>query len=171
MALTQDYFELFGLPKRFRIDSQALEEAFRRVSLQVHPDRFAGASPAMQRVAEQWSARANEAHAVLASPLRRAAYLCERAGAPIEAEKNTRMPIDFLMQQMSWREALEAGRGDKRALEALREKVSGEGRSLVEAIGAALDDEKSPEKAVPLVRKLMFIDKMAGEVSAALEKI
>lgn len=171
MALTQDYFELFGLAPCYRIDAKALEEAFRRVSLQVHPDRFAGASPAMQRVAEQWSARANEAHAVLASPLKRAAYLCERAGAPLEAEKNTRMPVDFLMQQMGWREALESGAGDRSKLETLRGEVADEGRALIEAIGEALDDEKSPQKAVPLVRKLMFIEKMAGEVSAALGKI
>lgn len=171
MALTQDYFELFGLPARFRIDLAALDEAFRRVSLQVHPDRFAGAGPAMQRVAEQWSARANEAHAALSSPLSRAVYLCERAGAPVEAESNTRMPMDFLMQQMQWREALEAAAGKPAELKPLGEEVSREESRLIESLGAAFDDEQDPKKAVPLVRRLMFVDKMAREVRAALEKI
>jgi len=36
--------------------------------------------------------RVNEAYQRLKDPLRRGAYLCELAGAPIEAENNTAMP-------------------------------------------------------------------------------
>ena len=55
----------------------------------------------------QWSVRINEAYQRLKDPLRRAAYLCELGGASIQAENNTAMPTAFLMQQMSWREALD----------------------------------------------------------------
>jgi molecular chaperone HscB len=55
----------------------------------------------------QWSVRINEAYQRLKDPLKRAAYLCELAGAPVRAEDNTAMPAAFLMQQMEWREALE----------------------------------------------------------------
>lgn len=171
MALTEDYFALFGLPAQFRTDLAALEAAFRKVELQVHPDRFAGASPAMRRVAEQWSARANEARAALEKPLSRAVYMCERAGAPVDAENNTRMPVDFLMQQMEWRERFEASAGSRGALEELAAAVAAENGKLVEAIAAALDDEKDAKKAVPLVRRLMFVDKMARDIRGALEKI
>ena len=94
----------------FRVDQKALDEGYRRVELQVHPDRFASATPAMKRVAEQWSQRANEALSTLSDPLKRAVYLCESAGFPVNAENNTRMPVDFLMQQMEWREKFEAGK-------------------------------------------------------------
>jgi molecular chaperone HscB len=43
----------------------------------------------------------------LKDPLKRAAYLCELAGVPVQSESNTAMPTAFLMQQMQWREALE----------------------------------------------------------------
>ena len=73
----------------------------------MHPDRFAGEGAAAQRIAMQWAVRVNEAYQRLKDPLKRAAYLCELRGAPIEAESNTAMPAAFLMQQMAWREALD----------------------------------------------------------------
>jgi hypothetical protein len=73
----------------------------------VHPDRFAAQGDAAQRIAMQWAVRVNEAYQRLKDPLRRAAYLCELSGAPINAENNTAMPAAFLMQQMAWREALD----------------------------------------------------------------
>ncbi|MCI6530411.1 MAG: Fe-S protein assembly co-chaperone HscB [Mesosutterella sp.] len=169
MALTEDYFELFGLPARFRIDGKALEEAFRRIELEVHPDRFAGASPAMKRVAEQWSVRANEAHSVLSNPLSRAVYLCGRMGVPVDAENSTRMPVDFLMQQMDWRERFEAAKekNDAKAMQSLAAAVAAEDERLTGEIASALDDQKDPKKAAELVRRLMFVDKMARELSSS----
>ena len=88
----------------------------------MHPDRFASGTAAERRVAMQWATRANEAYTTLRSPQRRAAYLVERAGVPINAETNTAMPPAFLMQQMEWREALDEVRGDSAALDALSER-------------------------------------------------
>lgn len=84
MADKLDMFQLLGVPRKFRVDQKALDEGYRRVELQVHPDRFASATPAMKRVAEQWSQRANEALSTLSDPLKRAVYLCESAGLPRE---------------------------------------------------------------------------------------
>lgn len=79
-----DHFGLFGLPARFDLDPQALESAWRTVAAQVHPDRYATASPAERRVAMQWAARANEAYRLLRDPLLRARYLCEQAGVDLQ---------------------------------------------------------------------------------------
>ena len=169
MSDKMDYFELLGLPRSFRIDGKALEEGYRRVELQVHPDRFASASPAVRRVAEQWAQRANEARATLSDPLKRAVYLCEAAGCPVEAESNTRMPVDFLMQQLDWRERLESGKGDADALARLRAEGAAERDRTIARIGETIDERKSPKDAVPDVRRLMFIDKMSRDI-ASVEK-
>ena len=39
-------------------------------------------------------------------PLERAKYLLHLADHDIQAENNTAMPADFLMEQMEWREAV-----------------------------------------------------------------
>src|SRR4051794_6042601 len=109
----QNHFELFHLPQRFEIDMSALDKAYREVQNRVHPDKFAHASDAEKRVAMQWATRANEAYQTLKDPYKRAAYLCEQNGVDVQAESNTAMPADFLMQQMEWREALEDAKHSK----------------------------------------------------------
>src|SRR5690606_37929011 len=96
-----------GLPRAFALDRATLDAQWKALQAKVHPDRFAAEGGTAQRVAMQWAVRVNEAHQRLKDPLKRAAYLCELAGAPIRSESNTAMPADFLMQQMQWREALE----------------------------------------------------------------
>ena len=107
MNLGDNDFVLFNLPERFALDRPDLDARWRKLQASAHPDKFTADGPAAQRVAMQWSVRINEAYRRLREPLSRAAYLCELRGAPIAAESNTAMPADFLMQQMSWREALD----------------------------------------------------------------
>ncbi|MDB5918051.1 MAG: Fe-S protein assembly co-chaperone HscB, partial [Massilia sp.] len=109
----QNHFDLFQLPARFTIDVKALDAAYRDVQGQVHPDRFINATDAEKRVAMQWATRANEAYQTLKNPQKRARYLCELNGVDLQTESNTAMPMDFLMQQMEWREALGEARAAK----------------------------------------------------------
>ncbi len=166
-----DHFELFGLPPRFAIDLDALERAYKDVQGRVHPDRFAAGTAAERRVAMQWATRANEAYSTLRSPQKRAAYLVERAGVPIEAETNTAMPPAFLMQQMEWREALDEARGDPAALNELRATMNEERDQVLAALGRAIDESRDYPQAAALVRQLMFIDRFAAEVGHADEAL
>lgn len=164
-----DHFELFGLPPRFAIDLDALERAYKDVQGQVHPDRFASGTAAERRVAMQWATRANEAYTTLRSPQKRAAYLVERAGVPINAETNTVMPPAFLMQQMEWREALDEAHGDPAELDALSATMNEERGELISAIEHAIDASRDYAQAAALVRQLMFIDRFASEIGHATE--
>lgn len=162
-----DHFDLFGLPARFAIDEASLEQAYRRVQAQVHPDRFAAAGAAERRVAMQWAARANEAFRTLRSPLARAAYLCERHGQPIEAESNTAMPAGFLMQQMQWREELDEARGgDRQAALALAREVEARRQEVLARVASALDERHDYADAAAGVRELHFIDRFREELAA-----
>jgi len=165
----RDHFSLFGLAPRFALDLGALEAAYRTVQAQVHPDRFAAAGAAEKRVAIEWAARANEALRVLRSPLRRAAYLCERHGAPIESESNTAMPAEFLDQQLEWREALAEAQAaaDRGALAHLVEQTRAEHERLVAELGELLDRRGDYAAATKLVRQLMFVEKFGAEADAA----
>ncbi len=162
----QNHFELFHLPQRFAIDLQMLEEAYREVQNQVHPDKFATAPDAERRVAMQWATRANEAYQTLKNPFKRAAYLCELHGVDLETESNTAMPREFLMQQMEWREALDEARDarDLSALEDLADEMQATVKRQLLRIGGQIEGEDF-ESAAQGVRQLMFLEKFGSEVA------
>ena len=168
MNLQSNDFELFGIPVQFAQDRAQLDARWKELQREAHPDKFAAQGPAAQRLAMQWSVRINEAYQRLKDPLKRASYLCELHGAPINAENNTAMPSVFLMQQMEWREALEDAESiddlDKIALES----KTGQHEQLLK-IEQTLDQKKDFSEAAQQVRSLMFIERFAREVDARIE--
>lgn len=167
--LKKSYFELLGLPERFGVDPASLQQGFRSLQAVVHPDRFAAAGGTERRIAMQLATLANEAYRTLADPGCRAAYLCERHGVPLQAETNTAMGREFLMQQMSWREALEDALGsrDRQALGGLAQLLCDHRDRLLAEIAAAIDGDHDYVHAADAVRRLMFVDKFGAEVAAA----
>jgi molecular chaperone HscB len=168
--ITDNDFVLFGLPECFALDRPDLDARWRKLQASAHPDKFAAEGPAAQRMAMQWSVRINEAYRRLREPLTRAAYLCELRGAPIEAQSNTAMPADFLMQQMSWREALDDAANDAE-LAALDDEVRMTERALLAQLAELLDERHAPALAAERVRALMFIAKFRADLSRRAEAI
>lgn len=177
MNLSANFFELFGLPARFTLDRTLLDKAYRDLQAQVHPDRFADAGPAEQRVSMQWATRANEAYNVLRNPLSRARYFLELHGVDLAIESNTAMPADFLVEQMEWREAVEEARqgGEHHELETLHQRLRSELDSRYAALGVLLDEvealQKNRDHAALEVRKLMFLEKLLQEIDDALAEL
>lgn len=170
MNLDADDFTLFAVPAAFAQDRAALDARWKALQAEVHPDRFASQGAAAQRVAMQWAVRVNEAYQRLKDPLKRAAYLCERNGAPIGAENNTAMPGAFLMQQMEWREALDEA-GEPAELERLSAEVTQSRRSVLSGLQRLLDDAHDYPAAAQQVRALMFIERFATEVERKLDAL
>jgi molecular chaperone HscB len=167
--LQSNDFELFGVNQQFAQDRSALDARWKALQREAHPDKFAAQGDAAQRLAMQWSVRINEAYQRLKDPLKRAAYLCELAGAPINAHSNTAMPSAFLMQQMEWREELDDAQSAS-ALDALRENVDSAQRALLESCAHLLDVAHDYPAAVQSVRALMFIEKFAHDLDLAFDK-
>lgn len=170
MKLTDHDFDLFGLPMRFAQDRVALDARWKALQTEVHPDRFASEGGTAQRVAMQWAIRVNEAYQRLKDPLKRAAYLCELHGAPIEAENNTAMPGAFLMQQMEWREALDEAR-TLDAVEALADDVAAHERRLQQQLATLIDERQDWPAAAAQVRALMFVVRFAADVDRRLDAL
>ena len=168
MNIDADDFTLLGLTRAFALDRSQLDAAWKALQAQVHPDRFAAEGGTAQRLAMQWAVRDNEAHQRLKDPLKRAAYLCELGGAPVQAHSNTSMPGDFLMQQMHWRETLEeADRVDE--VESLSDEVQAQRKARLARVTQLLDVDANPAQAAQEVRALMFIDRLLEEIDARLE--
>jgi molecular chaperone HscB len=167
--LQSNDFELFEIEQCFAQDRGVLDRHWKDLQRGAHPDKFAAADGAAQRVAMQWSVRINEAYQRLKDPLKRAAYLCDLAGSPVNAHTNTSMPVDFLMLQMQWRESLEEAQ-TIHALDALRHDVDAQRKQLLVSCAEQIDVAKNYDVAVQSVRKLMFIEKFAVDMDRAFEK-
>lgn len=171
MNLSQDHFELFGLPPRFRLDLPRLDSRYRELQREVHPDRFAAAPQSEQRVSMQLSTRVNEAYQTLKSPLGRAGYLLQLQGLDPEFETNTAMPEGFLGEQLELREALEEAveAGDARRLAALSDQLRRQRESLLGKLESDLDERQAWSEAAGTLRQLMFLEKFGEEISDAEE--
>ena len=170
MNIHSSDFELFDVPLQFAQDRSQLDARWKQLQREAHPDKFAGQGAAAQRVAMQWSVRINEAYQRLKNPLKRASYLCELHGAPINAENNTAMPTDFLMQQMAWREALDDAKTRQNFDEIALQSLSF-GRDMLLKIEHSLDVNRDFLAAALQVRSLMFVERFASEVDARIDQL
>ncbi|HEX5337499.1 MAG TPA: Fe-S protein assembly co-chaperone HscB [Gallionella sp.] len=169
----QNHFQLFGLAQSFHLDAAQLEQQYRALQALVHPDKQAHLPDAEQRIAMQRATLVNEAYQTLRSPIRRARYLLSLHGVDTQEESNTAMPVDFLMVQMEWREAVaEAEQAkDADALDKLEAHIKRETRELEAQLAVKIDTEKNYAEAAGLVRKLRFMEKLAEEIHAAYDAI
>jgi molecular chaperone HscB len=86
-----DYFTFFGLPRRLTVESADLEQRFRTLSRQFHPDYFYNAEPVERRASLERSSYLNDAYRTLKNPVSRVEYLLQLEGVaargPEEASK------------------------------------------------------------------------------------
>lgn len=170
MNLNASDFELFNLPVSFGQDRVSIDARWKELQRQAHPDKFAAHGAAAQRLAMQWSVRINEAYQRLKDPARRAAYLCELHGAPIQAQSNVAMPADFLMQQMALREALEEAHGAE-PLDALSTQCRALLHDMLAETATLIDEKKDYQTAAQSVRALMFIEKFQQDIDKRIEAL
>ncbi len=173
LDFSRNHFELFAMPMVFGIDAEQLDLAYRNIQTEIHPDKFAHAGEAEQRLSMQWSTRVNEAYQTLRKPFERARYLLQLHGIDAMDAKNTVMPADFLMRQMEWREALlEAREGrDIKALQGLEKDLQAHARQLQDQLASLLDAQRDYIEAGNVLRKVRFMDKLLDEIDATYEAI
>jgi molecular chaperone HscB len=172
MSSTQnDYFQLFTLPEQFDIDTKLLETNFRKIQSASHPDRFVSATASDKLASMQLATLSNEAYGTLKNAARRAKYLLEKQGIDAVADTNTALPMDFLMQQMEWREQLEDAKAAKDipAMDKLYNELRSEAKGLERELTGLFDDKKDYATATEVTRKLIFIDKVCADIQQAIE--
>ena len=170
MKIDSDDFELFGLPQQFALETDAVDSRWRALQAEVHPDRFVSMGVASQRTAMQWAVRVDEGHRRLRDPVRRAAYLCELAGTPVDAERNTVMPLGFLQHQMAWREALDDA-ATPAELQALEDEVGRYRHNALAQLEQTIDRNKDWTGAAQAVRSLMFVERFASDIDHRMEAL
>ena len=169
--LKQDFFALFRLSPGFKLDAAELASRYRELQQVVHPDRYASSSEQDRRLSMQNAAHVNEAYQTLKHPLSRARYLLEMRGCAVD--QSAAMPADFLMEQMSLREQLEAVPTEAEPLATLMQlgqDVQRKIGDLEQAFVEQLAQEES-EPAVEIFNKMQFLYRLLDEIDASEERL
>jgi molecular chaperone HscB len=166
-----DPFALFGVAPAFSLDMAALEKTYRDWQSKVHPDRHAHLPADAQKQALVQATAINDAWQTLKSPLLRAQCLIERAGVSLGLETNTVMPLDFLEEQMVWRERLEEAQRDSEALWDLRTQLKAWAARMQATLGVLIDEKSDWHAAAGCVRQLKFIEKLQHDTETALDAL
>jgi molecular chaperone HscB len=117
-----DYFEVFGLPRKLRIDPEALQRSFYELSRRHHPDFHQGAGAEAQARTLEASALVNRAYRALRDPLGRVEYLIaleEGRELREETTAKAKVPTDLLAEMLEVQEALEEAKASE-----LTEKIA-----------------------------------------------
>ena len=154
-------FEIFGLKPQFRIDNQKLDEKYFEIQKKVHPDRFASASDAEKRVAQQWATLINDAYQKLSDPIQCGKVLCALRGHPIDEDSSGSISEEFLFEQLERREAIAdaKGAGDTAELEVMKKAIEKEKNELLNEVADAFDVKSDVSLAAEDLKKVMFLNR------------
>lgn len=162
---TIDHFTRLGIKPSFDLDIEALERQYFGFQRRLHPDRFAARSGKEKALSQQQATALNEAYETLRDPLKRAAYVLNLMGHPVDLTAcGTISDRALLMEQMEKREALAEASG----LEEIT-RLTTEAESEVIAcqchISAAINADNL-EEAGHLTIRLKYLAKLAEEARA-----
>jgi len=134
-----DYFALFGLPRKLRIEMAGLEQKFLQLSWKLHPDNFVNATEEERELSLKRSSELNDAYRALKDPIARVEYLLAIEGERKEGEKKQQAPPELLEEVFELNESLDELREAKAAgleLDGMKERLHAAeanfGRKLVE---------------------------------------
>ena len=175
----QDRFAVLGVPRKFSVDLTVAETNFKKLSRQVHPDRFATGDPRARKAALSRTVQLNEAWRTLKDPIRRAEYLLELAGFGLKGDDTKRSgeaaatrevsaPPVLLMEILELREELaDAQRaGNTTKVQAMAQAMRARHAETLAALAAALDDPGAGklEEAARLMVALRYYQRFLDEV-------
>eukprot|EP00929_Paragymnodinium_shiwhaense_P073274 TRINITY_DN37301_c0_g1_i2.p1 TRINITY_DN37301_c0_g1~~TRINITY_DN37301_c0_g1_i2.p1 ORF type:complete len:226 (+),score=32.90 TRINITY_DN37301_c0_g1_i2:47-724(+) len=100
-------YGLLGLEPAFDVGRAIIDEAYKRLQKELHPDKHAQGGAEEISIAESHASRLNHAANVLRSPLRRAQYWMELHGRTVLSEDQRVEDMALLMEVMEMSEELE----------------------------------------------------------------
>ena len=162
--MTQNYFELFNLPEKFQIDSVKLQENYRSIQKEIHPDRFATSTENEKTQSMIKSTQVNDAYQTLKSTTKRAKYILSLHKS---VEKIT-LPPDFLMQQMEWEEHLEDIEKNNKELDQFKLAINKKYKEYSLLLSKQIDNDQNWNEAAITIDKLYFVEKLLYKINIAL---
>lgn len=172
MNSSHNFFSLFELPLSSEVDTALLEQKYKQLQAQLHPDRHVNRDGGSKLVAIQQASMLNDAYATLVSPLRRAEHLLQLKGVDTSVYDQTDFDKDFLLTQLQLREELEELQllANPEAFETMQRKVEKE-RDGIWAEFSARFASGNFQSAYRAFRELQFLYKLLDEIREAEDKL
>jgi len=176
MDFSKNYFELFGMPVGYIVDTEQLGVRYRELQRVLHPDRYAGASDQERRLSMQGTTLVNEAFQTLKDPILRGRYLLSLHGIDLDAQSETTHDAAFLMEQMELREELEEARHQADPYAELSRIMGGIDKRINTLVAqmAVYFETPSPEQlegAREILRKMQFLQKLRRDAERIEEQL
>ena len=111
----EDYFALFGMPRKLWIEMNALEQKFLQLSWKLHPDNFVNATETERELSLKRSSELNDAYRVLRDPVARVEFLLGLENMRKEGEHKQQAPPELLEEVFELNESLDELREAKSA--------------------------------------------------------
>ena len=169
LARQGDYFTFLGVPRKLNLDVADLEQRFRALSRQFHPDYFYNATPAERRASLERSSYLNDAYRTLRQPIPRVEYLLSVEGmdrrrsdsADAAAEPDNKVPPALLEEVFALNEELDAVR-ELRSSGAPADKWKGRLQTAREPIERKRSEHEAQLEAL-FAKWDDVVDRAAGE--------
>ena len=149
--LSQSHFQVLGLVPDFNLDLSEAERAYKKLSRQLHPDRFVRKGANAKTYALRHSVQLNDAWRVLKDNHRRAAYMLDLAGVRVDdarvhrvmpdgTEQPIEMPKSFLFETVEMQEELAEAKetGNQALLDKMKAEADAELSASYEKTAAGL---------------------------------
>ena len=173
-----DAFRIFGLPRRFSIDEQALKNSYRQLMSELHPDRqphhhpTSSSSPSSTTLSASAVTRAYDR---LRNKHTRATHLMELLGRPMEeASSGQLVGSEFLLEIMQLREMVdELGDGSDDRDRELKEQWS-QNQARTEETCEQLDEAiqaKDLDKALELTARLQYWNRVEETIRGKIKNV
>lgn len=164
-----DFFTLFHLPQDYAIDLDALENAYRVLAAQYHPDRAAGLSAFHQKENMMMTAAINQAYGVLRDDIERGVHLLSLHGIDANSREHNIADPEFLMQQMQWREALEETENINQ-INQLKQDIQQVIQTTKTQLSAELANQNYAN-ATQILQRLRFVHKLLTAIDEKREQM
>ncbi|CBI39120.3 hypothetical protein VitviT2T_011572 [Vitis vinifera] len=160
-----DYFQIFGLEKKYELEDNNLEGKYKDWQKKLHPDLVHSKSEEEKEYAAEQSARVIDAYQTLSKPLARAIYILKLEGVDFD-EEQTISDISFLAEIMEIREAVEEAVNSETLLQ-IQSQVQEKLKHWSQSFSNAFQSGKF-EEAVISVQRMTYYVRVNDEIMKKL---
>ncbi|KAK9289881.1 hypothetical protein L1049_008042 [Liquidambar formosana] len=156
-----DYFQIFGLEKKYEIEDDNLEGKYKDWQKKLHPDLVHSKSEKERDYAAEQSALVIDAFRTLSKPLPRAIYILKLEGVDVDEEQTVSDPV-LLAEIMEIREAVEEA-ADSQALNRIQSQIQEKLKLWSKSFAKAFQSQKF-EEAVTCIQRMTYYERVNEEI-------